>query len=50
MMHRCGVKNDHARLDAAYEVPEKGTVPNGDVWYGGALGGETNLSPQASNR
>lgn len=39
LMHRCGIKIDRTRHDAAYEFLKKGTGENGYVWYGDQLGG-----------
>ena len=39
LMHRCGIKIDRKKHDAAYEFLKKGTGENGYVWYGDKIGG-----------
>ena len=39
LMHRCGIKIDRKKHDAAYEFLKKGTGQNGYVWYGDEVGG-----------
>ena len=39
LMHRCGIHVDRAQHDAAYEFLQRGTGPNGYVWYGDSIGG-----------
>lgn len=39
LMQKCGLEIDRKRLDAAYAFLERGTAPNGYVWYGDQLGG-----------
>lgn len=39
LMHRCGIRIDRARHDAAYNFLKKGTGANGYVWYGDEVGG-----------
>jgi len=39
LMHRCGIKVDREKHDAAYEFLKKGTGQNGYVWYGDQIGG-----------
>lgn len=39
LMHRCGIKIDREKHDAAYTFLKKGTGQNGYVWYGDQIGG-----------
>ena len=39
LMHRCGIKIDRSKHDAAYEFLKKGAGKNGYVWYGDTQGG-----------
>jgi hypothetical protein len=39
LMHRCGIKIDRVRHDAAYNFLKKATGPNGYVWYKDEIGG-----------
>lgn len=39
LMHRCGIKIDREKHDAAYKFLKKGTGQNGYVWYGEEVGG-----------
>jgi hypothetical protein len=39
LMHRCGIKVDRAKHDAAYDFLHRGTGANGYVWYGDSPGG-----------
>lgn len=39
LMQRCGIPVDRKRLEAAYAFLERGTAPNGYLWYGDSLGG-----------
>jgi len=39
LMHRCGIQVDRAKHDAAYDFLQRGTGPNGYVWYGDSVGG-----------
>jgi len=39
LMHRCGIRIDREKHDAAYAFLQKGTGPNGYVWYGDQIGG-----------
>ena len=39
LMHRCGIKIDRKKLDAAYDFIKRGTGENGYVWYGDQVGG-----------
>ncbi len=39
LMHRCGIKIDREKHDAAYKFLKKGTGQNGYVWYGDEVGG-----------
>ena len=39
LMHRCGIKIDREKHDAAYKFLKKGTGQNGYVWYGDEIGG-----------
>ncbi len=39
LMQRCGIKVDRQRHDAAYDFLQRGTGPNGYVWYGDTIGG-----------
>jgi hypothetical protein len=39
LMHRCGIKIDRTRLDAAYAFLKRGTGKNGYLWYGDSPGG-----------
>ena len=39
LMHRCGLKIDREKHDAAYTFLKKGTGQNGYVWYGDEVGG-----------
>ena len=39
LMHRCGIKIDRKKHDAAYEFLKRGTGKNGYVWYGDTEGG-----------
>ncbi|MFM7180550.1 MAG: DUF6288 domain-containing protein [Verrucomicrobiales bacterium] len=39
LMHRCGIKIDRARHDAAYAFLKRGTGENGYLWYGDSRGG-----------
>ncbi len=39
LMHRCGIKIDRKKHDAAYTFVKKGTGQNGYVWYGDEVGG-----------
>ena len=39
LMHRCGIKIDRSKHDAAYTFVKKGTGQNGYVWYGDEVGG-----------
>lgn len=39
LMHRCGIKIDRGRLEAAYAFLRRGTGKNGYLWYGDSLGG-----------
>ena len=39
LMHRCGIKVDREKHDAAFAFLKKGTGPNGYVWYGDQIGG-----------
>ena len=39
LMHRCGIKIDRVRHDAAYDFLKRGTGKNGYVWYGDKIGG-----------
>jgi hypothetical protein len=39
LMHRCGIRVDHARHDAAYNFLKKATGPNGYVWYKDEING-----------
>lgn len=38
LMHRCGIRIDRERHDAAYAFLARGTGPNGYVWYGDGVG------------
>ena len=38
LLHRCGIRIDRARHDAAYAFLVRGTGPNGYVWYGDGVG------------
>lgn len=38
LMHRCGIRIDRVRHDAAYAFLARGTGPNGYVWYGDGVG------------
>jgi alpha-galactosidase len=40
LMHRCGIKIDRVKHDAAYEFLKRGTGRNGYVWYGDSPGGD----------
>jgi Family of unknown function (DUF6288) len=40
LMHRCGIKIDREKHDAAYKFLRKGTGQNGYVWYGDSIGGQ----------
>ena len=40
LMHRCGIKIDRKKHDAAYEFLARGTGKNGYVWYADSQGGE----------
>ena len=42
LMHRCGIKIDRERHDAAYNFLDRGTAANGYVWYGDGKGGGPN--------
>lgn len=42
LMDKCGIEIDRQRLDAAYNFLDRGTAPNGYVWYGDQLGGGPN--------
>jgi hypothetical protein len=42
LMHRCGIKIDRERHDAAYNFLGRGTAANGYVWYGDGKGGGPN--------
>ncbi len=39
LMHRCGIRIDREKHDAAYKFLRKGTGQNGYVWYGDEVGG-----------
>lgn len=39
LMHRCGIRIDREKHDAAYAFLKKGTGQNGYVWYGDQIGG-----------
>jgi len=39
LMHRCGIKIDREKHDAAYEFLVRGTGKNNYVWYGDSIGG-----------
>jgi hypothetical protein len=39
LMHRCGIKINRSRLDAAYAFLKRGTGKNGYLWYGDSPGG-----------
>jgi hypothetical protein len=39
LMHRCGIKIDRTRHDAAYDFLKRGTGENGYLWYGDSPGG-----------
>jgi hypothetical protein len=39
LMHRCGIRIDRKRLDAAYDFLKRGTGQNGYLWYGDSPGG-----------
>lgn len=39
LMHRCGIKIDRKKHEAAYEFLKRGTGKNGYVWYGDEAGG-----------
>ncbi len=39
LMHRCGIKIDRNKHDAAYKFLRRGTGKNGYVWYGDGIGG-----------
>lgn len=39
LMHRCGIRIDREKHEAAYEFLKKGTGQNGYVWYGDQIGG-----------
>jgi hypothetical protein len=39
LMHRCGIRIDRARHDAAYAFLKRGTGENGYLWYGDSPGG-----------
>ncbi len=39
LMHRCGIKIDREKHDAAFAFLMKGTGANGYVWYGDQVGG-----------
>lgn len=39
LMHRCGIKIDRTRLEAAYAFLKRGTGQNGYLWYGDSPGG-----------
>ncbi len=39
LMQRCGIEVDRPKHDAAYGFLDRGTGPNGYVWYGDSLGG-----------
>ncbi len=39
LMHRCGIKIDREKHDAAYKFLKKGTGQNGYLWYGDEVGG-----------
>lgn len=42
LMHRCGIKVDREKHDAAFAFLKKGTGQNGYVWYGDQIGGPPN--------
>jgi hypothetical protein len=39
LLHRCGIKIDREKHDAAFTFLKKGTGENGYVWYGDQIGG-----------